>query len=178
MNRVLKISLNFITVLVVGFLLYFELELLITRHYTAIFIDPLDITNLAWFGTLALVLISAFGMVNFKSKQKKFIFLGISITLITVSSLLSLMLLNKRGRTVYRQDLGLKAYYLYLSEKGDYILEYTWPFGKSIIIGHYKQNGSEIRFDKDIVEALYLKKGNQYQEPIRSLDLRDMKKIK
>ena len=178
MNLILKIILTVVTVILLGLLLYFEIGLIITKHYTTAFIDPLEKTNVKILGVIAILLIAVISNLYLKTKRGKLIVASSFFIVIIGLTTTTLSFLDKSDKTIYRQDLGLQAYYLYLNnETEDYILEYTWPFGKSTLVGHFKKTDSNIELDKDIIEALNLK-GFQHEEPIISLNLEHMKKIK
>ena len=167
-----------VTVFLLGLLLYLEGGLIITKHYTIAFFDPLEKTNVKILGALTILLITVTSNFYLKTNRKKMIVFSFFFIVVVGLTLSTLNLLDKSEKTIYRQDLGLQAYYLYLNDESkDYILEYTWPFGKSTLVGHFERNANNIELDRDIVETLNLK-GVQYEEPIKNLNLEHMKKIK
>ena len=164
--------------ILLGLLLYFEVGLIITKHYTTAFFDPLEKTNVKILGALTFLLIAVTSNFYIKTNRGKLIVTSSFLIVIVGLTLTTLNSLDKSEKTIYRQDFGLQAYHLYLDhESKDYILEYTWPFGKSTLVGHFEKTANNIKFDRNIVEALNLK-GFQYEDPIISLDLEHMKKIK
>lgn len=178
MSRFLKILLTVTTVILLGLLLYFEVGLITTKKYTTAFFDPLEKTNVKILGALTVLLIGVTSRFYLKTRRMKLIVSSFLFTVIFGLTIATLNFLDKSEKTVYRQDLGLKAYYLYLNnDSKDYILEYTWPFGKSTLVGHFERTENTIKLDRNIVKALNLK-GVQYEEPIMSLNLEHMKKLK
>ncbi|WP_146201795.1 hypothetical protein [Sediminitomix flava] len=85
-------------------------------------------------------------------------FLILGVDYLTLSSL------NKAGCSVYRQDLGLQALYIYVDKVSDrYIIDYIYPFGKSTIIGTYTQSGEVVKLDKNLTDFFGLRLSNTAQ---------------
>lgn len=89
MNRLLKIILTIVTVILLGLLLYLEGGLIITSHYTTAFFDPLEKSNVKIFGALTVILIAVTSNFYFKTKREKWVvfsFFFIAIVGLTQSS--------------------------------------------------------------------------------------------
>lgn len=179
MNRIFKIILTVVTVISLGLLLYFEGGLITTKHCTTSWLfAPLEKIKVKILGPSTILLLAVTSNFYIKSKREKLIvFSSFSIAIVGLT-LTTLNLLDKSEKTIYRGDFGLQPFYLYLDDGSkDYILEYTWPFGKSTIVGHFEKTANNVELDRDIVEALNLK-GIQFEKPIISLNLEEMKKKK
>jgi len=174
MERLLKILLGITTTITVGIILYFEIGFLITHKYTAAFVDPLKAFNMIILGTISIIHIFLLSYTILKNPKVRNITVLLLSGLIICCSAITYNVLDKKDKTLYREDLGLQAYYLYLDNNSDrYILEYTWPFGKSTIFGRYKQEGTVIFLDKDLVTEFDLK----LIDSQTSLDLKFMEEI-
>jgi len=169
-----KISAFMATVLTIC-LFFVEIKFLLTEKYKTLFINLFDKTNLL---ILSIVVIALTIFFANKLVRNRFTRNCIFITLPIMSFGLTYLVIKKldtSNKTTFRQDLGLQAYYLYLDETSkQYILNYTYPFGKTTIIGDYKQNDSIIYFDKDLKSSFEL----DYELPnSNSLNINKMDKI-
>lgn len=173
-----KISFFTIIGLSIGFII-FEIKFIMTEKYTTGFIDFAGKVNIILIPILLIILMIVLGLKTFKRKPFFIIVILIFSLFLIVPSFITRQRLNTKNLTLYRQDLGLQAFYLYLDKKNNhYILVYTYPFGKKTIIGQYTTKDSKIYFDKDIKTNLELN-GDQFEtKEIKSIDLNKMEKLK
>jgi len=145
--------------------------------YTSSFIDLFGSINIILIPLFLIILTTIQVVFIIKTKFTRLVLISIiSITLFVFTYFVREKI-NKTNLIAYRQDIGLQAFYLYIDKKSnDYILDYTYPFGKKTIIGLYSLNNSIIILDKDLKLCFefdeYLKGLNS-----NSLDLNKMNKL-
>ena len=177
MKNIIKISIFLITIVLTILFLTKEIIFLLTEMYTSSFFDLFGSINIVLIPLILVVLTIIQVLLIIKTKLTRLIVISfISILLFAFTYFVSEKL-NKTNLIAYRQDLGLQAFYLYIDkESNDYILVYTYPFGKKTIIGHYTLNNSIIILDKDL--KLCFELGEYFKElNSNSIDLNKMNKL-
>ena len=154
-----------------------QIKFLLTEKYTADFIDFFSRTTI-WIVSTLIVLLTILLIQKTVAIRLLKIVLFFVLPLTTI--ILTLVIREKLDTTnlsEYRKDLGLQAYYLYLNESENrFILYYTYPFGKTTIIGNYIEKDSIIHFDKDLKSCFNLQNG-QTGFKTSTLDIRDLTKL-
>jgi hypothetical protein len=156
-------------------LLYAETRFLLTGKYRAVFVDQFEHRNLLILSVL-IVIIGVLTTIHLVKNRpiRSVIILALPI-IIYLMTYFVIKRLDKSGKTLFRQDLGMQAFYLYLDDaKKIYIFDYTYPLGKTTIIGEYKQNDSIIYLDKDVRSSFEIK---DEEGTSNALDLKSMGKL-